>query len=120
VFRVDYRLDTGLWNEGFEKASSPWLRLYTDNADWVRALPWTEQMTPPGAAMPQNFIVEARETEAPAGPDDEQRAWQEEDNDEYRYEVESNQNRFVGYLSGLSSDGLDAIVKHRLNQWTGV
>lgn len=123
VFRVDFTLDTVMWNEGFDQADYPWLRLYTDNAEWVAEQATIEHSTPViNSHFPQTFSVKTVEVaHAPEEADDEQREWETEDNEEYVDEMTYGQTpRFFGFLSGLTNEELDALVKSRLTLWQGI
>lgn len=63
LYRVELHLLTYLWNEGFEKAEQPWLRLYTDNGDWARSLPKRFNIPEPDG-LEQEFKVKVEKLAA--------------------------------------------------------
>jgi len=117
LLRVELRLVTTMWNEGFEKAEEPWLTLYTDNGDWARSIPESYSVVPTYEPLPQDFIVRVDElaTRLPAPTQSELDA-----QDWEAMEDGVTSARFVALTPGLSSAELDGIVANRLSQWDGV
>ena len=121
MFKVDLLLNTVMWNEGFDKAGYPWLRLYTDNAQWVKSLPSDFSVVVENSWFGQDFDVKISEfTGVPILPDAEQKEWEDSDNHEYVYEKQAKQKRFQGILLGVPSADLDKIVQDRLDYWDGI
>jgi len=122
MFRVDFELNTVMWNEGFEEAEYPWLRLYTDNAQWVKSLDSREFAVDVSSSyFDQGFDVKV--VQVPPSitlPDSEQLEWEESYDDEHADDVADNQPRFQGKLLGLSAADLDKIVDDRLKRWGGI
>lgn len=59
VYRVDFLLETHMWNEGFSKAAEPWLRLYTDDLEVVSQFPAGSEIVGPAVegGSTQNYLV---------------------------------------------------------------
>ena len=118
LYRVDFELDTGMWNEGFEKAEEPWLRIYTDNTDWVNRLEKVYSVIVPGGSrIPQMFFVETLEL-ATDRPTPSQAELDAEDEDA-SYDGHQS-TRFVALTPGQSSEVLDLVLGRWLAEWTGV
>ena len=117
LLRVELRLDTTMWNEGFEKAEEPWLTLYTDNGAWARSLPRVYSAVTPYSPFPQEFDVRVDELAtrlpAPTQAELDARDWEVVENG-------GTSARSVALTPGLSSAELDGIVANRLSQWDGV
>jgi hypothetical protein len=121
MFKVDLNLNTVMWNEGFEKANYPWVRLYTDNVQWVKALPPFFQINLENEPFPQDFRVKIEQvSNTIALPDTEQAEWENLDNPYYENELEANQKRFHGILVGATNLDLDNILEQRISDWDGI
>jgi len=117
LLRVELRLDTTMWNEGFEQAAEPWLTLYTDNGAWARSLPRVYLSVTPYSPFPQEFDVRVDELAsrlpAPTQSELDARDWEVVENG-------GTSARSIALTPGLSSEELDAIVDTRLDQWDGI
>lgn len=118
IYRVDLRLLTYLWNEGFEKAEQPWLRIYTDNGSWVRNLP-NSYSVPERDGLTQDFEVRVKELAAgrksPTQEDLDDEDWDLEDDEELEHSA-----RFFALTPGLTTAELDGILQKRISGWDGV
>lgn len=121
MFKVDLNLNTVMWNEGYEKADYPWLRLYTDNIQWVQNLPSSFHIKLEHEWLPQDFNVKIEQvSNTLAMPDKEQAEWEQKDNPYYENEVNANIKRFQGILTGATDEDLDKILEQRLIDWDGI
>jgi len=117
LYRVDLELDTGMWNEGFEKADEPWLRVYTDNTDWVNGLEKVYTTANPGSSIPQRLFVEALELASNRSTPSQV----ELDAEDWDATDEGRQStRFIALTPGQSSEELDLILSRRLAEWDGI
>lgn len=118
IYRVDLRLLTYLWNEGFEKAEQPWLRIYTDNGSWVNSLP-DGYSVPERDGLTQDFEVRVKELAAgrksPTQEDLDGEDWDLEDDEELEHSA-----RFFALTPGLTTAELDGILQKRISGWDGV
>ena len=110
---VEFKLDTYMWNEGFEVAKFPWCKLYTDNAEFVENLP--DEFDHPEIPM-QSFSVKKYQTVMPDV--DEQQTkfidglWDEDDAD-------WESDRFLGYVSGTAAE-IQGVVADRILKFGGI
>jgi len=118
IYRVDLKPDTTMWNEGFEKADEPWLRIYTDNTDWVNRLEKVYSVVVPGGSqIPQLFFVEALEL-ASDRPTPTQAELDSEDEDA-QYDGRQS-TRFFALAPGTPAQDLDLVLGRRLAEWDGI
>lgn len=119
-YRVELTLDTTMWNEGFDKAAMPWLRLYTTNGEWIAALPESYRVKNHYSPFDQEFTVEI--TKVPVteiAEDTMPKLWREGYPDEAADELQAGIDRFPGLVEG-SSDELNELIQERLSDWDGV
>jgi len=117
IYRVDLLLDTTMWNEGFEKASDPWLRVYTDNTDWVNRLERIYSVRDTSGGLPQNFFVEVLELASDRPTPDQA----ELDASDWEAEEEQRQSsRFFALAPGTPAQDLDLVLGRRLTEWDGI
>lgn len=121
VYRVDFNLDTTMWNEGFEKAYLPWLRIYTDNSEWVNSLEQSYSVKDPYSPFPQNFDVDVVElAEISELSEQTQSLWSHGDDEDNSGSFEEESKSFADLLTGESSEELDKMVAKRLAEWDGI
>lgn len=118
IYRVDLLPDTTMWNEGFEKADEPWLRVYTDNTEWANRLEKVYTVTAPGYdQLPQSFVVEVLELAADR-PTPSQAELDAEDHE--AQEEQRQSRRFFALATGTPARDLDLVLGRRLTEWDGI
>lgn len=121
-FQVEFRLDTTMWNEGFEQAHLPWLVLFTDNKAWVDTLPAGFQIDD-RSEFGQLFTVHKYSVQDITYKDpyeldyEASLIWNQANGEVLN---EEDLTRYIRTEEHTSSEQLTAAIEQRLSLWDGI
>lgn len=128
VYRVDFLPDTTMWNENFQKAKNPWLRLYTDDIAVVNQFPHLSKVEGPtqeDSWFGQDFTIKVDHLIVDDGVVDEEvfqfrRDYGIEAYEDHEQNPEYQPKKRYQWMVGEPTDVVVGVIEERIASWDGV